>query len=424
MPFLGCIADDFTGATDLASALVSQGLRTIQTIGVPSEQTPIGDVDAVVVALKTRTAPVDEAIALSLAGVRSLQHNGCAQIYFKYCSTFDSTAGGNIGPVAEAIMKASNTSFTIACPAFPKNRRTIHQGYLFVDGVLLNESSMRHHPLTPMTDANLVRVLAAQTTRQVGHIDTAACGGEVGMVRARMEALDRDGYGFAVADATCDRDLDTLGEACLDMPVITGGSGLAAGLARALGRHLVAVDPSAAAALPAVARRRAVISGSCSQATNRQVAAMAARYPALGLDLDTIENPRLVEQAIHWASRQSSDQPLLIYSTADPAKVRAVQDRFGVESSSRLIEGALARIATDLVDRLGIRQLIVAGGETSGAVVEALGVRSLRIGGEIDPGVPWTVSDDRPERGPLALALKSGNFGSDDFFLKAWQSLV
>ncbi|HTO67639.1 MAG TPA: 3-oxo-tetronate kinase [Bradyrhizobium sp.] len=422
-PLLGCIADDFTGATDVASALVSQGLRTVQVLGVSDADDAPVYADAIVIALKTRTAPVDEAVRLSLAALRWLQRAGCGKIFFKYCSTFDSTSHGNIGPVAEAMMTALATGFTVACPAFPRNRRSIYAGYLFVGGVLLSESSMRNHPLTPMTDANLVRVLAAQAARPVGLIDIAAVKAGVAAVKVRMQELAAAGHGFAIADAIDDADLEILGDACMDLPFATGSSGLAAGIGAALRRRGFGVGRDAAAALPSVPGRRAVVSGSCSEATNRQVARMSERHPALALDLGGIEILSSVDAAMDWAAQQPVDQPILIYSTADPAKVKAIQARFGVERSSRLIETALAKIARRLVTDLGVRQMITAGGETSGAIVEALGVKRLRIGGEIDPGVPWTVAEDAPKPGALALALKSGNFGTDDFFLKAWNSL-
>jgi uncharacterized protein YgbK (DUF1537 family) len=421
-PLLGCIADDFTGATDVASALVSQGLRTVQILGIPTGVPPT-EAEAVVVALKTRTAPVDDAVRQSLAALDWLRDASCARIFFKYCSTFDSTPAGNIGPVAEAMMKALGATFTIACPAFPRNRRAIYAGYLFVGGVLLSESSMRNHPLTPMTDANLVRVLSAQTTRPVGLIDVAAIRGGVAAIKARMQALDEAGYGFAIADAIDDVDLDVLGDACAGLPLVTGASGLAGGIATALRKRGLGVGRDAASALPQLGGRQAVISGSCSEATNRQVARMAARHPTLSLDLGQIEDPSLVDAVVDWAARQPADEPILIYSTAEPAKVKAVQARLGIDRSSRLIETALAKIGRILVSELGVRRLIVAGGETSGAVVEALGIKSLRIGGEIDPGVPWTIAESATGRGALALALKSGNFGSDDFFLKAWNAL-
>lgn len=419
---LGVIADDFTGATDLASMVVRQGLRAVQTIGVPLDEA-LDDAEAVVVALKTRTVAAASAIEHSLAALRWLRARGCRRFYFKYCSTFDSTDKGNIGPVAEALMDELGVDFTIACPAFPENGRTIYNGYLFVGQALLSESSMRHHPLTPMTDANLIRVLGRQTRRPVGLIDFAKVSRGADAVRAHMASLRRQSIGSAIADAIENRDLETLGEACLDLPLATGGSGLAWGMAGAMRRRGLTGADVVADALPPAAGRRAVIAGSCSAATQEQVDAMRARHPGLRIDIDMLESGRAAEAALEWAARRIDDEPLLIYSTASPVEVKAFQARLGAEASSRLIEGALARIAQGLVRDLGVGRLIVAGGETSGAVVEALGVRRLRIGPEIDPGVPWTMSDSDRRAPPLALALKSGNFGTPDFFLKAWSAL-
>ena len=412
---LGCIADDFTGATDLANNLVRGGLRTVQTVGVPRD--PLRDeVDAVVVALKSRTIPAAEAVTQSLAALQWLQHQGCKQIYFKVCSTFDSTPAGNIGPVTEALMQALGCDFTIACPAFPEAGRTIYKGNLFVGDVPLNESGMRDHPLTPMRDANLVRVLQGQMQGKVGLIEYADVARGPAAIRDRINVLKSAGVKAAIVDALSNDDLLRLGQAVRDMPLMTAGSGVAIGLPQNF-----ALPGAAAHTLPRVSGFRAVISGSCSVATNAQVANFiksggAARVlDPLKLAVDAAE----IERALAWARPLLQAGPVLLYSTATPAAVQAIQSQLGAGRAGQLIENALAAISRGLVDA-GVAQLVVAGGETSGAVVQALGIEALRIGSQINPGVPWTMS--LGER-PIALALKSGNFGSEDFFVKAFRVL-
>jgi 3-dehydrotetronate 4-kinase len=413
---LGCIADDFTGATDLANNLVRAGMRVVQAIGVPSGRAP-EDVDAVVVALKSRTIPAQAAISQSLDALRWLKDAGARQVYFKYCSTFDSTPRGNIGPVTEALMDALRTDFTIACPAFPENKRTIFKGYLFAGDVLLNESGMQDHPLTPMRDANLVRVLQAQCARKVGLIDYATVAKGEPAIRERIAALKGQGIGIAIVDAISDDDLRRLGPALRDMPLVTAGSGVAIGLP---GNWDVA--PSARSAqLPPVHGHAAIVAGSCSQATLAQVAAFRAAGGA-GLALDPLtlaEGGDSKRAALDWAAAALLNGPVLVYSTADPAAVKAVQQRLGVDRAGAMVEEALAGIARALVER-GVRRLVVAGGETSGAVVQALGIEQLRIGPQIDPGVPWCAAESPAAGGTMHLALKSGNFGAPDFFTKAF----
>lgn len=410
---LGAIADDFTGATDLANNLVRVGLRTVQTIGVPPATETI-DADAVVVALKSRTIAPEAAVAQSLAALAWLRARGAEQIYFKYCSTFDSTPRGNIGPVTEALMDALGCDFTIACPAFPENGRTIFKGHLFVGDQLLSDSGMRDHPLTPMRDSNLVRVLQAQTRSKVGLIayDVVARGSHA--IRRRIDELRAQGVGIAIVDAIDDDDLRRLGPALHGMPLITAGSGVALGLSGNF-------DPSRAAdatALPDCPGLRAIVSGSCSVATNAQVADFTERGgAAFAVDpLGLVTGDGEVERALAWATPRLADGPVLIYSTAAPEHVRAIQQRLGDIEAGALVERGLAAIARGLVER-GVRQLVVAGGETSGAVVQALEVGKLRIGPQIDPGVPWTFAEGRI---PLLLALKSGNFGTTDFFTKSF----
>lgn len=419
---LGCIADDFTGGTDLAGMLVKAGMRTVQLIGVPDGPPP-ADVDAVVIALKSRTSPAEDAVAESLAALAWLREAGCRQFYFKYCSTFDSTPRGNIGPVAEALMQALDTDFTIACPALPANGRTVYKGNLFVGDVPLSESGMRNHPLTPMTDANLVRVLQQQVRRKVGLVDHATVREGEAAVRARFATLRGQGHGFAIVDALSNAELDVIGAACADLPLVTGGSGIALGLPQNFRRRGLLAESVAADRLPKTGGLRAVLSGSCSVATQRQVEAMRASFPSFNIDpLRLSRGEDMVTAALDWAGRHMTRQPVLIYATAAPEAVKLVQAELGVEQAGSLVEDALAAIARGLVQS-GVGQMIVAGGETSGAVVKALGVTGLRIGPEIDPGVPWTSSLHDDGARPLALALKSGNFGSEDFFLKAWDIL-
>ena len=418
---LGCIADDFTGATDLANNLVRAGMRVVQAIGVPA--TPLdAEVDAVVVALKSRTIAPAEAIEQSLAALRWLQAQGAQQIYFKYCSTFDSTPQGNIGPVTEALMEALKCDFTIATPAFPDNKRTVFKGYLFAGDVLLNESGMQNHPLTPMTDPNLVRVLQAQCKRKVGLIDHAVVARGAAAISERIEQLKGEGMSIAIVDAVSNDDLLRLGPAIAKMPLVTAGSGVAIGLPANFGL----APSSQASALPAAAGLRAVVSGSCSLATNRQVLDFIQRGgAALAIDpLRIAAGVDVAAETLAWATPLVGKQPVLVYSTAEAGAVKSVQGRLGVEEAGAMVERTIAAIARGLVER-GVRQLVVAGGETSGACVQALGIAQMQIGPQIDPGVPWChARTDVAEGTSVHIALKSGNFGGDDFFTKAFTVLA
>jgi uncharacterized protein YgbK (DUF1537 family) len=419
---LGCIADDLTGATDLALMLVRGGMRTVQVIGVP----PMGDElpasDAIVVALKSRTIPADDAVAQSLAAAEVLLAAGARQLFFKYCSTFDSTDAGNIGPVAEALLSRLGGGLTLACPAFPANRRTVYEGQLFVGGVPLAESPMKDHPLTPMRDSNLVRVLQRQTRLPVGLIayDVVERGAEA--VADALESAGASGQGIVIVDALNERHLRDIGTAARHLPLITGGSGVALGLPDNFRRDglLAAADPTESFSAPA--GLSAILAGSCSAATREQVArAKAAGLPSIEVDAADLAGGPARAEAVAARAREclSPRAPVLVYSSAPPEVVRRVQAELGREESGHLVEQAMARIAKALVDS-GVTRMIVAGGETSGAVITALGLSALEIGPEIDPGVPWTRSLDGR---PLALALKSGNFGAPDFFTKAWDQL-
>jgi uncharacterized protein YgbK (DUF1537 family) len=419
MPLLGCIADDFTGATDLASTLVRHGMRAVQVIGVPDGSLP--EADAVIVALKSRTIPASEAVAQSLAACDALLAAGAKQILFKYCSTFDSTEEGNIGPVAEALMKRLGAGFAIACPAFPTNGRTIYQGHLFVGGNLLNESGMEKHPLTPMTDANLVRVLGRQAQSGVGLIPFGVVEQGAAAIRREMARLSESGRALAIADAVTDAHLMALGEASAEHALITGGSGIAMGLPENFRRSGLLPPRTDADALPAPAGLCAVVAGSCSRATLGQIGVARDHVPVLELDaLATPDSTALAAQAAAWMEgKLDAARPIVIAASAPPDRVQALQAKLGRDAAGALVEHTMAEVAAQLVAR-GVRRLVVAGGETSGAVVQRLGVTALRIGPEIDPGVPWThtVTPAAPEG--LHLALKSGNFGARDFFLKAF----
>ncbi|HTC10734.1 MAG TPA: 3-oxo-tetronate kinase [Acetobacteraceae bacterium] len=419
---LGCIADDFTGATDLASMLVKHGMRTVQCIGVPRADEVAPDVDAVVVALKSRTVPARQAVGESLAALDWLRAAGGRQFFFKYCSTFDSTDDGNIGPVADALLAALGSGFALACPAFPANARSVYQGHLFVGTGLLNESGMENHPLTPMKDANLVRVLSRQTDGTVGLVPYAVVEQGAAVVRATMASLAEQGRRYAIVDAVNDGHLLTIGEAAAHHTLITGGSGVAMGLPANFRAAGLLPERADSGALPVVQGAAAVLAGSCSRATLGQIGYARERAPVY--ELDPLAQPdagALAAGAIDWMRDRLGATPVVIAASAPPDKVAAVQQRFGRDAAGALIEDALARVAEALVAR-GVRRLVVAGGETSGAAVARLGVRRLRIGTEIDTGVPWTYAEGSGT--PLLLALKSGNFGARDFFLRAFERLT
>jgi uncharacterized protein YgbK (DUF1537 family) len=418
MAILGIIADDFTGATDIAGMLVKGGMRTLQTIGVPTKGTIPDDVDAVVVALKTRSIAASDAVAQSLQALKALQQAGCGRFFFKYCSTFDSTDQGNIGPVGDALLDALKAKQAIYCPAFPENSRTIFFGHLFVGDLLLSDTHMRHHPLTPMTDASLVRVLARQTRHKVGLVPLKQVQAGSATLRAALDKLAADGVRHVIVDAVADTDLGIIGEAVGDDPLVTGGSGVALGLPAAYRRRGLLAHKSGVDTLPRINGAAAVLAGSCSAATLGQIANFKGAH--LALDTDAICRGEPVgDKALAWAQNKLGNGPILLSASDRPEAVKALQAKYGVEKSSQAIEKTMAALARGLVDA-GVGRLVVAGGETSGAVVSALGVTALRIGPEIDPGVPWTASIGKK---PLLLALKSGNFGAPDFFTKAFAKL-
>lgn len=411
---IGAVADDLTGATDLCLMLSRAGLSVVQVMDVPVG--PLPQADAVVIALKSRTIPAADAVDVSLRAARALRKAGAEQILFKYCSTFDSTDRGNIGPVTEALLTLTGSDLTVACPAYPANLRTVYQGHLFVGGQLLSDSPMRDHPLTPMRDANLVRVLQHQTDLAVGLVPAAVVSaGTPAVERAFAEARTK-GQRILVTDTLTDADLMTLGAACKGMALVTGGSGIAMGLAANFARKTSEARPSMAAPKG----RAAVLAGSCSAATLAQIAAAkAAGMPSLALDLAALAaGSQTPAQIAAWVVAQSGTA--LVYSSTPPENLARIHAAMGREASGTLVEHTLAEVAQHLVTQ-GFTRLIVAGGETSGAVVTALGVTQLAIGPEIAPGVPWTRATLGPD---VALALKSGNFGGADFFLTAWTLLT
>ncbi len=421
---LGCIADDFTGATDLANNLVRAGMRVVQTIGVPTD-VELLEADAVIVALKSRTLPAAQAVAQSLEALRWLQAQGAQQIYFKYCSTFDSVytgeARGNIGPVTEALMDALGTDFTVATPAFPDNQRTVFKGHLFVGDTLLADSGMRNHPLTPMRDSNLVHILQAQCCKKVGLLGHAVIAKGEAAILEHVLQLKTQGISIAILDAVSNNDLVTLGRAFASLPLLTAGSGLAIGLPANF-----SIKPSnAASTLPAALGATAIVSGSCSVATNAQVQHfIEAGLPAFAIDpIQLMAGVEVVQQALDWAAPRLGQKPVLIYSTADTTSLKAVQTQLGAQAAGDRVEQALSSIAKGLVER-GVGQLIVAGGETSGACVQALGVTRMQIGMQVAPGVPWCHAMTGCAPKPVHILLKSGNFGEHDIFTRAFKLIA
>ncbi|MFB4359967.1 four-carbon acid sugar kinase family protein [Pantoea sp. BS_8] len=411
---LGVIADDFTGATDIASFLVQNGLSTIQFNGIP-EQTTVPDAQAIVVSLKSRSCAPALAVSHSLAALRWLQAQGCERFYFKYCSTFDSTAAGNIGPVTDALMAALNETLTVICPALPVNGRTVYQGYLFVGEHLLSESGMRHHPVTPMTDSNLLRLMACQSTGKAGLIPLATVEQGAGAITEQLEHLRAQGVNYAVIDTLTEQHLLNQGEALTSMRLVTGGSGLAIGLARQWSTSGCDDGQAQRAGYPQ-GQRAVVLSGSCSPMTNRQVNAYRQQAPAREIHVERCLNDEQYAGALCDWVVEHADGPLapMLFATADAQQLQSIQQHFGAQRSSEAVEQLFAQVARDLQSR-GWQRFIVAGGETSGVVAQSLGVTAFHIGPVISPGVPWV----RDIQQPLSLALKSGNFGDEQFFRRA-----
>ncbi|AWM00178.1 3-oxo-tetronate kinase [Bradyrhizobium amphicarpaeae] len=416
---LGCIADDYTGASDLANTLTRAGLRTVQTIGVPADDLALPEVDAVVVSLKSRSIEAGLAVSRSRAAEAWLRGRGAGHVLFKICSTFDSTDAGNIGPVMDALRADSGEGAVLVTPAFPETGRTVYQGNLFVGAVPLNESPLKDHPLNPMHDSNLVRVLARQSRTQIGLVDLATVARGVDAVRARLAELVTKGIGAAIIDAVFDRDLETIGLVAAGHRLSVGASGIGLGLARAL-VSTGKVKPARASSETgtAVGGPAACLAGSCSQATLQQVANAERVMPVLHLDPDRIiTGGGEAQRALEWARPRLAEGPVLIASSAMPDQVAALQARHGRDAAGHAIEQAMADIAENLV-KSGVRRLVVAGGETSGAVVDRLEIPGFLVGAEIAAGVP-VLRAVGAQAGEMLLALKSGNFGGAEFFADA-----
>ena len=415
---LGCIADDYTGASDLANTLTKCGLRTVQTIGIPADSFSLPDVSVVVVSLKIRSIAAAEAVAQARAADAWLRKRGASHVMYKICSTFDSTDEGNIGPVLDALRTDAGEAIAVVTPAFPETARTVYQGNLFVGAVPLNESPLKDHPLNPMRDANLVRVLARQSRSKVGLVDLKTVVAGAAAIRARLADLAKEGNGAAIADAVFERDLEALGAAALERSVSIGASGLGLGLARGLiASGAVASTATETMGAP-VGGRVACLAGSCSQATLTQIERAEQAMPVLRLDPDgLVGGPQEVQRALAWARERLDQGPILLASSAAPDRVAAVQARHGRTETGHAIEQAMATIAAGLLER-GAHRLVIAGGETAGAVVDRLAIPAFLIGPEIAAGVPVlrTIGTKPAE---MVLALKSGNFGGPDFFMDA-----
>lgn len=411
---LGVIADDFTGATDIAGFLVENGMRTVQLNGIPKEEIDV-NADAVVISLKSRSCPVDEAINDSVAALKWLQAKGCQQFYFKYCSTFDSTAEGNIGPVTDALLAELGEEFTMVCPALPVNGRTVYNGHLFVFQDLLSDSGMCNHPVTPMTDSSLIRMMDAQSQGTSGLVNFQVIEQGSQAVTERFEELKAQGNRYAVVDAFNAGHLVTLGQAAKSLKLVTGGSGLAAGIAKNWVEHLEDQSDAKKAGNPAKAPT-VVFSGSCSVMTNQQVVVYKEKAPHFAIDVKAcLTDESYSNQVFDWVMTNiESEFAPLVYATADATALKAIQQEFGAQASSHAVEQFFSQLAIKLQQH-GVKNFIVAGGETSGVVTQSLAVKGFHIGPQIAPGVPWVKSVE----GELSLALKSGNFGDENFFAKA-----
>lgn len=417
---LGCIADDFTGATDLAALLSRSGLPVSLRIGVPPTKQDDSDPSVIeVIALKCRTSPVQSAVEQARHALDWLKDAGATRFFWKYCSTFDSTSEGNIGPIAEMLMAQTGAEQTIYCPAFPENGRSVFMGHLFVGEQLLAESPMKDHPLTPMRDSSLVRLLSPQVRGKVGLANRTVVSEGPAALKARLERFKEDDVQHVIVDAVCDDDLRTIAAATVDMPLLTGGSAIAGQLPRLYIEQGFATAPDAQRPLPHVAGGQIVLSGSCSAMTRRQVADYTAHSGGLKLDPINLSKQGSAAACL-WLRQQPADARKIIYTTAEPADVRQAQERLGRDEAGQIVEEALSEIAREAFQR-GIRRFVVAGGETSGAITQALGITHLTIGPEIAPGVPWTFAEVDGEM--IALALKSGNFGSETFFTDAFARL-
>ena len=415
---LGCIADDFTGATDIASVLRREGMQVLQINGLPTESVTYPDnVDAIVIALKSRTEPVKEAVDASLQACNWLLEQGVVQVFFKYCSTFDCTAKGNIGPVIDALMARLNTNKTIVSPGYPVNGRTVYGANLFVLGVPLSESPMKDHPLTPMRDSNLVRLLETQTQAQVNHIPWQVIQTGEAAIKQEFDRCHDMKPTIWVMDALTDSDLIASTFAAEDMTLLTGGAALAQGLPALYRKKGWMTSESSQNTFSLPEGNSLVLAGSCSTATRGQVACFLEQYPGIAVDpLSLSKDDKEYDRLLSFVKANIGKKPVLVYASDTPENVLAIQQELGQEAAGKLVEVCLARLAVDATESLGVTQIVVAGGETSGAVVSALQAKTLLIGDPIEPGVPWTILQGDKA---IGIALKSGNFGSRDFFLRA-----
>ncbi|OTA15047.1 type III effector HopAN1 [Xenorhabdus vietnamensis] len=414
---LGVIADDFTGATDIASSMVQNGWQVALLLVVPNEKTFIPhDVDAIVISLKIRACSADEAIEQSLKSCLWLRHKaGCQQLFFKYCSTFDSTLKGNIGPVIDALMDKFQADISLICPALPVNGRTVVHGHLFVNGQLLDESGMQYHPVTPMKDANLLRLIEQQSKGRAGLVNLDCVRQGKQAIRHHLESLRQHGIRYAIIDAMMMEDLLSIAQSVSDMILVTGGSGLGAALADYHTRQTLATS-AIRDIPPAKGRKVAILSGSCSAITNQQVIEYKKIAPAMALNVkECINNLEYASLLSEWIVQQSIDglAPML-YATQPPEILSLIQQQYGTIKSSHAVEQVFAEVVRKL-RQYGFNTFVVAGGETSAQVVQSLGIHQLSIGAPIAPGVPW-VYDLYTD---CWLALKSGNFGEVDFFRSA-----
>ncbi len=426
---IGVIADDFTGATDIASFMVQGGLATVQVVGIPSgaedkwaQLAEVQTADCVVVSLKSRSCRAQEAVNLSLAAQKWLDKLGAEYIYFKYCSTFDSTADGNIGPVLEALCQVMGESQTVLCPALPVNQRNVYKGYLFVGSCLLHESHMAHHPLNPMVSSKLENLLEPQLKHKNScgllEWETLQRGSEA--VQARLQELEKMRY--VICDSICDRDLEQLAAVLLPrMRLFSGGSGLGWALAQHLVRSQAVSKNKLEQNVVPSRTVSVVLSGSCSKATLEQIDEYKKLAPAFFVDVLTCAKnvQSYVAKVIDWFNRQSmSPYAPMLYASAESTKVQEIQSIIGKQKASKVVEDFFAALAINL-KQMNVQNFIIAGGEISGAVVQALQIRYFAIGHTIAPGVPWLKSLDSG----AFLALKSGNFGDKDFFRVAQETM-
>ncbi|MEZ5924081.1 MAG: four-carbon acid sugar kinase family protein [Hyphomicrobiaceae bacterium] len=413
MPLLlGAIADDLTGGIELASMLVAQGVRT--GFGIGPAASLVEDAEAQVIALKTRVIPADEAVTAVLGGAERLITRGARQVFFKYCATFDSTPAGNIGPCAEALIDRLDAHRALFCPALCETGRTVYQGHMFGGSTLLSDSPKRFDPLTPMTDSNLVRVLQAQSRQKVGLIDHSIVEAGPEAIRYRSEQLAAEGATLQIVDTLNENHLAAIADAAAGMPLLTGNSSVAAHLP-ACWRRSGDLQATAPIMLAGVDGPGAVIAGSVAEQTRQQLAVFGTHHPVLTLHLErAFAGDDLVGEAMTFARQCMRQCRDFAISTAVPqAAVDQLQTRFGRAETAAQAEFILSTLAHRFVHELGVRRIVVAGGETSGAVVAALGLTRLEVGPYLGLGMSRAITRTEPI---LGLSLKSGKLGSLDVF--------